>query len=407
MTNVPGRMPRRESVSWILLSVITMIYWVGPQSVRMLYALRLDEFGASDLLIGLIVGGSIVASLILAVPSGYILDGLNGRTTLFVTHALLAVVTVGFAWAPSLWWLSSLMLLQAVLSMWVWLVLQANITYVSSRPSAAWHLNLFSLGWGFGMAVGPAAVAWIYDGWGFQVMALCSFALVAVGVLIVPFTPNVNRLRTADVSADASETSERPGFWDSLRRSMRDPVIIPIMVCGFVNLYVFSVRLSFYPVYLERIGVSLSFVGVLLSVIGGASLAVRFVLPLAIRRYGNTSLLIWSTWVAIVGLALIPVSSHSAVQITAAVMIGIGLGANPVISVNLLAASRETAPGVAMGLRLLSNRIGQVTQPLVFGGVAGVLGLAWAFPLSAVLLGVTTAWVSWRLGRLGRGGERP
>lgn len=394
-------MPARESVSWLLLSLITLIYWIAPQSVRLLYSIRLAEFGASDLMIGVIVGGSTVVSLLLAVPSGYLLDALNGRLVLVVTSALLAVVTGAFAWAPSALWIGVLMLLQATLSMWVWLALQANITYVNDRPRSERQLNAFSLAWGIGMAAGPALVAAIYDVAGFEYASLGCFALVVMGTLAAPFTPNVNRLRAATAGeVEGESASGKRSFRSTLRASMQDPVIVPIMVCGFINIYVFSLRTSFYPVFLERIGLSLSMIGTLLSIIGATSVAVRLILPWGVRRFGNLRLLIWTTWVVIAGMALIPVSPHLAVQVCAAVMVGIGLGSNPVISVNILAASKETAPGIAMGLRLLANRIGQVVQPLIFGGVAAVATLTVAFPASAVLLGLTTVWAARRLRRV-------
>lgn len=393
-------MAPRESFSWLLLSFITMLYWLGPQSVRLLYAIRLTEFGASDFMVGLIVGGSTLVSLLLAVPSGYIFDGLNGRRALFIAASALTAVTIAFAWAPSAMWIGVLMLLQSVLSMWVWLALQTNITYVSGRPFAARHLNLFSLGWGVGMAIGPAVVAWIYDGWGFEQMTVVCFALTLLGTLLVPLTPNVNAVRRSYQEDGQDQPEERLSFWASLRLSLQDPVIVPVMVCSFVNLYVFSLRTSFYPVFLERMGLTLSTVGMLLSVIGTASLAIRVVLPWGVQRFGNVRLLIWSTWITIIGMVLVPVSPHAAIQLGAAVMIGIGLGSSPAISVNILAASREAAPGVAMGLRMLANRTGQVAQPLVFGGLAGLIGLAWAFPASGILLALTTGWVSWRLRRV-------
>lgn len=400
MRSAAERMPRRESATWLLLSLITMLYWLAPQSVRLLYAIRLAEFGASDLMIGLIVGGSTMVSLVLAVPSGYLLDKLDGRRVLLLSTLALAFVTLGFTWAPSPAWMAGLMLLQAVLSMWVWLVLQANITYVGGRPSAGRQLNAFSLAWGLGMAAGPVLVARVYDAASFEAMSVICFVMVLVGALASPFTPDVRRLRSRPPAADGSPHEHTPlGLRATFLASLRDPVIVPIMACGFVNVYVFSLRSSFYPVYLERIGISLSMVGVLLSVIGVTSLGIRVLLPLGVRRFGNVRLLIWSTWVVIVGLAMVPASAGLVLQVTAAVLIGVGLGSNPVISVNMLAGTRETAPGIAMGLRLLSNRAGQVTQPLVFGGVAGVASLGLAFPVSALLLSVTTLWVSTRLRR--------
>lgn len=393
-------MPPAPLVSWLLLSFVTLIYWIAPQSVRLLYAIRLAEFGSSDLLIGVIVGGSTVASLLLAVPSGYLIDRLDGRLALFSCSLLLALVSAAFAVAREPLHIAVLMLLQAVLSMWVWLTLQAAITYAGDHPTGVRQLNIFSLAWGVGMAAGPVLVAGVYDAADFETMALLCAGMIAIGTAAVPFTPNVKELRAApSMDAHGTSTPEQASLAKTLRDALRDPIIIPIMVCGFVNIYVFSLRISFYPVFLERVGLPLSLVGTLLSIIGITSLAVRIILPWAVGRFGNLRLLIWSTWVAIGGLVVVPTSPTLPVQVCAAIMIGTGLGSNPVISVNLLASTCRTPPGIAMGLRLLSNRAGQVVQPVVFGAVAASVGLVWAFPISGVLLGATTIWVSSRLSR--------
>jgi len=75
-----------------------------------------------------------------------------------------------------------------------------------------------------------------------------------------------------------------------------------------------------------------------------------------------------------------PVSSSYWFLLVAALFIGVGLGANPPITVNLVAEHSDAGErGVAVGLRLVANRSGQVVQPMVFGGIASVVGLALAF----------------------------
>ena len=57
---------------------------------------------------------------------------------------------------------------------------------------------------------------------------------------------------------------------------------------------------------------SLGLIGLLLSTIGVSSLVVRFFLPAVIRRFGLIKPLIWSTWIAIIGVAMTPLSSNIA-----------------------------------------------------------------------------------------------
>lgn len=377
---------------WAFISLVTVIYWLGPQSVRLFYPLELKQLGASDLVIGLAAGASSVAGLLLAVPSGYLLDRFDVRRVLVVSTFGLAVTTGAFVLVSTIGWMILLMFLQGFFQMWVWLVLQQMMTRVGVGPGASRQLSLFSLAWGIGLAAGPSVGAWVYDGWGFQTLNVSCFLFTMCGVGGALLTPAILRER----EAPRTRAAEQHGMFGALRRSFDDSVVVGVMVSTFVNIFVQSLRTSFYSLFLQRIGVSLGLIGVLLSTIGVSSLVVRFFLPAMIRRFGLVKPLIWSTWIAIVGVAMTPLCSSTAFLAVGAVMMGAGLGANPPITINLLAGAESEDRGVAVGLRMVANRSAQVLQPIVYGNIASFIGLGVAFPISGVLLGATAVWTGRR-----------
>lgn len=381
---------------WAWVSFGTLIYWMAPQSVRLFYPLRMGDLGASDLVIGVAVAGSAVAGLVLAVPSGYLLDRFDSGRVLIVSMVGLAATIGGFVVTTSVLAMAALMFVQGLFQMWVWLVLQEMITRVGHGRQAERQLSLFSLSWGIGLAAGPAAVAWLYAAVGFQMLNVVCFVLIltAAGAgFLVPAS-----LREVEPRpAPNRQTQQRVGMVTALRGSLSNAVVIGVMASSFVNIFVQSLRTSFYPLYLEGRGVSIALIGVLLSCIGVSSLAVRLVLGPLVRRFGFVRLLIWSTWLAVVGVAVTPVTTGPAFLVAAALMIGVGLGANPPITVQLLAGRETTNRGTAVGLRLVANRSAQVVQPLIFGALSVTVGLGVAFPLAGVLLGAATVWTSRRL----------
>jgi MFS family permease len=381
---------------WAFVSLVTVIYWLGPQSARLFYPLELKQLGASDLVIGLAAGASSVAGLLLAVPSGYLLDRFDAQRVLAVTTFGLAVTTGGFVLVSSIGWMILLMFLQGFFQMWVWLVLQQMMTRVGNGPQASRQLSLFSLAWGIGLAAGPSAGAWIYGAWGFQTLNISCFAFTMCGVVGALLTPAILREREAPRTGPA----EQRAMFGALRRSFEDSVVVGVMVSSFVNIFVQSLRTSFYSLFLQRIGLSLGVIGLLLSTIGVSSLVVRFCLPGVIRRFGLVRPLIWSTWIAIIGVAMTPLCSNVAFLVVGAVMMGAGLGANPPITINLLAGAESKDRGVAVGLRMAANRSAQVLQPIVYGNIASLIGLGVAFPLSGVLLGAAAVWMGRRLSTL-------
>ena len=385
---------------WAFVSLVTLIYWLGPQSIRLFYPLELQELGASDFTIGVGVGVGSIAGLLLAVPSGYFLDSINSQRFLIFTTCGLAVTTGCFALVQSVITMIGLMFLQGMFQMWVWLALQSMITRVGSGPRSLRQLSMFSLAWGIGLAAGPSVAAWVYGTWGFDVLSLTCGLFVLAGTVSALFLPHALRqVRSADVGQEVAGDEAQPGVGivAALRRSFHDPVVIAVMVSSFVNLFVQSLRLSFYPVFLERGDVSVNMIGLLLSAIGASSLVIRVFLPTVVRRYGQVKPLLVSTWIAIVGVSMTPLSYNLVFLFVGALMIGAGLGANPPITVNLLAESGGRDNGIAVALRMVANRTAQVVQPLLFGGLAALAGLAMAFPVSGVLLGGAAVWMARRL----------
>jgi MFS family permease len=354
------------------------------------------DLGASDFAIGMAVAGSSIAGLVLAVPSGYLLDRFNSQRVLIVTSIGLAATVGAFVFTTSVIAMAALMFVQGLFQMWSWLVLQEMITRVGSGPVASRQLSLFSLAWGVGLAAGPSLGAWLYASSSFQTMNIACFALTMTVAIAAFFLPS--SLRELEARPQVGATVEqRPGMRTALRDSFANAAVIGVMASSFVNIFVQSLRTSFYSLFLEGQGVSIGMIGILLSCIGVSSLAVRLVLGPLVRRFGFVRPLVWSTWLAIIGVAMTPLSTHPAFLIVGAALIGTGLGANPPITVQLLAGRETTNRGTAVGLRLLANRSASVIQPFVFGALSATIGLASAFPAAGLLLGGAAVWMGRRL----------
>lgn len=161
-----------------------------------------------------------------------------------------------------------------------------------------------------------------------------------------------------------------------------------VLLSSFVALFVFGVRNSFYPLLLQRQGRSLGAIGLLLSVIGLASLLVRLPLPALLRRVGAERALTASMWLMVVPMTLTPWLGTMWALVPAAVAIGCGLGVNPPVTVELMAVHTSAQErGLAMGLRVSSNRLAQLVQPVLFGAVAAAAGTPAAFAAGGVVLG--------------------
>lgn len=102
-------------------------------------------------------------------------------------------------------------------------------------------------------------------------------------------------------------------------------------------------------------------------------------------------------WLCVLPMTATPSLAGSFVLLlAAAALTGAAYGINPPVTVELMARhTMSSERGVAMGMRTTPNRLAQVTQPLLFGGLAATVGVVAAFPVSGLLLAGLTLW-TWR-----------
>jgi MFS family permease len=374
---------------WALVTFATTLYWMAAHALRPLVPLRLSELGASDLYIGVVFASYSALSLFLAIPGGRLIDRIGTGRVLAVAFSGMAAVGVGYALATTPAQLLVLMTLNGITETGAWLALQALITYAGRGEFRTRQLSLFSFGWGLGIAVGPAIGAAIFAragfaplGWFFALLALTALA----GVAFVPFPRSQSQQ-----ARDRGETeTPRPARIGELTAR---PAVRAVLLSSFVALFVNAIRMSFYPLYLERSGVSVERIGLLLSVMGVVSLLIRLPLPALLRRWGESKVLVWGLWSCVVPMALTPWLPSFWLLAVAAAVYGAAYGLNPPVTVQMMAKYTEPHErGLAMGLRITSNRLSQVAQPLLYGALATTIGMASAFPVSGVMLAGMTFW---------------
>lgn len=368
---------------WALVSLVTFFYWFSGMAMRPVIPLQLDRLGASDAQIGLITAAYPLLPLFLAIPGGRLTDRLGARRVLRFSLVGMAATGVGFSLAANPLQILGLQASLGVVELGAWLALQTLITHAPAGGFRTRQLSIFSLGWGLGLATGPLVGTPLFDRAGFEVVATMYTAFALAGIVVQRLVPR---------SDDGGGTGSVLGAGDaasSVRDIVGRPAVRGVLISSFITLYVVSITATFYPVFLERQGVAVSAIGVLLALIGVVSLAVRAVLPPMQARWGDARILIWGMWLAVASVAITPWLPSFWLLVPAAVALGLGTGVNPPLTVELLARHTEVRErGLVMGVRLTSNRLAQVLQPMVFGGVAAVASLGMAFPVSGVAMGV-------------------
>jgi MFS family permease len=369
---------------WALVSLLALLYWTASHSLRPFVVVRLDALGASTQEVGLVAAAYAFFSLFLAIPGGRLIDRLGSTRVLYWSLVAMAGLGVAYAFAESILQLFLLQMVNGVVELGVWLAVQTLVTGAGTGQSLAKQLSLFSFTWGLGIAVGPTLGGLVYDGLGFRALALTYAGLGLAMLLATWFAPAMTaglRSRGGRLGRDAWQTAMQPA-------------IRSVLLSSFAVMYVISIRSTFYPLMLQDRGIAIPLIGVLLSLMGIASLAVRAALPVLVKRFGPGSVMLAGTLVGVVGISVTPWLLHPVLLVAGAVVTGAGYGSNPPVAMQLLGEqSAQSNRGLVMGLRATSSRLAQVLQPLAFGSLAAAAGTAAAFPISGAALTAMALWM--------------
>jgi MFS family permease len=374
---------------WSFASLAALCFWVASHGLRPLVPLRLSELGASDVFIAFAVAVYPIASFWLAIPGGRLTDRVGVRRIIDVSLVAMALVGVGFGVLDGRWALAALMGLAGIVELGGWLALQAMTSHAGAGEFRRKQLALFAFAWGLGMTLGPAIGGRLYETWGFQSLG-AAYACLALACLVSSRIVPYRRAPATDRGPEPppSMTFAVSRLWGNV------PVRIAL-TSSAVTMYVIGIRNSFYPLMLERAGLSVGDIGILVGVVGAASLLVRGATPALSRLMSTGWILVIGMWFGVVGMAVTPWLDNIWAWGIAAVVMGLGLGVNPPVTVEIMAVHTPVDErGLAMGLRLAVNRASQVAQSVQYGLLAGPIGLAGSFLVSAVLLGGVSAWTT-------------
>ena len=369
---------------WTLLSLGCLCYWIATQALRPMVALRLADLGSGDALIGVILGLFSLATFALALPGGRLMDNFGLRRALLAGSAGMVVTGLAFAFSTLVWQVAAVLIVAGITELAVWLSMQALASQAGAGEDLRRHLALFSFAWGAGAAVGPSLGSALYARGDFAAVALLYAAMAGVALICAAAVPSVTRSAHRDEPPVAMRSAVRSMWSSSAVRS--------VLLSSFVVLFVYGIRNSFYPLLLEREGVPVPQIGLLLSTIGVASLLVRLPLPVLVRRIGPRRALILSMWLPIAGMTVTPWVSSMWLLLPAAAVVGLGMGINAPVTVELMALA--TAPrerGLAMGMRVSANRLAQMVQPVLFGTVAATIGMPFAFAAGGAFMAMIAA----------------
>lgn len=352
--------------AWLLPILLNSGFLQGAvYVVRPMITYKAVDLGADAWLVGIVGATFALAPLLFAIQIGRWVDkGKAGKALFFGTLISLAT-TVALIFVENIVFLMLAMPMLGIGHLLVMAGGQTMVGILSNQKDYERNFGRLTFYASLGHAVGPFLGGVVADRGGLAVdvdaafiLAAGMFILAAASVLPVFNLPKESAGKPDQPKSKAGQVFSIKGFKSA------------IFVSGSITA-VIDVMLVFLPLLGRELGFTATEVGILLAIRAVASMLVRIILGTISNRFGMRWTLNFGSLVTVVALVLIALSSNfwllAVLMFIAGFATGIG---QPVTMAWVSRISPPEVRGLAISIRLTSNRLGQVIIPAVAGALA-------------------------------------
>ncbi len=371
---------------WLLLVLLNSGFiQAGVYVVRPMITYRAVDLGADAVLVGLVGSAFAVAPLIFAIVMGKWVDKGRAGTALVVGSTIALLVTLGLIFVETLPFLFIAMPLLGIGHLFAMLGGQTMIANRSADPKYERNFGLLTFYASVGHAIGPFFGGVLADrgGTDVDVNAALWFAIALFVGAVISVIGLFPKTEVAKGDLDLNASAVRKVLSVKGYKSA-------IFVAGSSTAVV-DVMLIFLPLLGRQLGFGSTEIGILLAIRAVSSMGVRVVLGRINDRFGMKFILNAGALITLLGsIAIAFVTQFYLLAIVIAITgFAMGIG-QPATMAWVSRISDPQHRGLAISIRLTSNRLGQVVVPAVAGAIA-FGGIGTVFFLLAALQAASIA----------------
>lgn len=381
MTRSPQRASRRppRPVSAKLAVGLVLAHAVVIQTItfgmRPTLSYAVLEAGGSQALLGVLVAAFAVPALLLALPAGHIIDRTGERASLIAgAVALIAAAALALFGGGSV-----PVLLLATMFLGVGQLLsvigeQALVANTTSRGQFDSKFGHFTFASSLGQTAGPLLLALPGGTLETPPLALIFTICGALAVVLLGISLFIKS------SARVPVEGERLRMLPAVASLLRTKGLIRALLAGSMVLASVDLFLAYLPALGHERGIAAGLVSAMLVARSLLSMFSRLFLGPMVRVLGRRRVMVWSIAVSAAALLLFALPMHVSVLLLLAAVYGFAIGTCQPITMSWIAELADPGTrGLAMSLRLASNRLGQTLLPTALGAIAAVAGVAGVF----------------------------
>lgn len=374
----PGR-PRRGL--WLLLVHAVLVQAVS-YGLRPAISYEILSLGLDAAWLGIATASFALPPLLLALPAGRIVDRVGERGMLVaggVTLTASAVVAVLLPASPV-----GLVSATALLGLGVLFSVVGEQTWVMrAAPDHRldFSFGLYTFATSGGQMLGPLLLLLPAPGPGAPPLTMVGSVTIGLGVAALALSFGIPSALARLVGETTHEA--RTGILALVRR----PGVPSALIASSIVLTSLDIVIAYLPLLAEERGIAAAWVSIMLVARGAATMLSRMCLSMLTRRFGRRAVLVSGGLLAAVGLGLLAVPLPPLALTLLIAAYGLAAGTVQPLTMSwmtLITPKRER--GMAASLRLVGNRVGQTTIPLVAAAASTAAGATGVFVLMGVSL---------------------
>jgi len=386
--------PRLRQIAAFVVGI--SLFWAALYVYVPTLAVHARHLGATDTMIGLVVGSYGLTQLLLRIPLGILSDRLAARRP-FVLFGFAAASLSGIGLALSRH-PADMLLARATAgiaaSSWV----ASTVLFASFFPptEAVRATSIMSFASSSGQMVATLGGGYIADAWGTRTPFLVGAVIAVAGMLAIGATKEKTAGR-----------DPAPSF-----RQIVDVLTLPSLlavsaVAAIVQYASFATSFAFVPIYAsEVLGLSSAHLGILTSAVMIPYTITATIVAGLVTRVREEKLVALGLLILSLSTAATPFVRNFPALLTIRTLFGVGSALTyPILMGLSIRAVPQSQRASAMGAFQAIYALGMTTGPALSGFIADRLGLVWVFWATALMCVV--ALFPLRVTRSGRSSEIP
>lgn len=351
------------------------------------FTLYAEALGASTALIGFIVTLRALVPMFIAMPIGQMIDTLGPMKMTKIGCLLLIVSLAMTSFSTTL----PILAISQVLLGTSMIIMASSLQVLASdgeqdKELRNKNINRFSMWNSVGSMAGPLLGGLVVSQmgssvWSYRSAFLASLIVCALCYVLIMLIRTPGNSGTRGKTKELFQPKEMLNSYVSGIHLTRHRGVQFGLVGTFLIMFIQALYASFIPLYLNNQGYSAFVISAVISLLGLSGLVSRFLLGRLMKLAALETILIFAGCIASACLIFIPVASLHLIGIAALTfLLGSSIGMNlPVTIMIMVEETKETERGKVLGLRLLTNRLSQMTAPAMFGLLGQAFGLTTAF----------------------------